>query len=300
MATPPSSGPRPSSGGWFFGAIGLAVLLVIAYQVVRSFLPVAPSHGPPAAEALDLTLAPGLEVEILPSHGDLAGVRFQAFDVSRDGAVLVHTGHRLVDLTGGEDVLPGGRAPGSFAFQGEGLAVVDGDNQIRHLQAGVYELVGPAPVPSARLAPASDGAGLYVVRGSRDPDGAVPAIVLVREDAAAEALTGSYAPVRAVGGDGAQTVYAVGHALYQVVHPGSPSLLLALPEASGDILGVAVSEGAVYFATARAIYALGDGLAVPLVLGLGGDLRAVGSALYVLGAEHGRVYRVTLRGGGDR
>jgi hypothetical protein len=111
-------------------------------------------------------------------------------------------------------------------------------------------------------------------------------------------MTGSFEPVDAAAGDEIRVVYAVGSALYQVVSTGRQSLALALPDASQRIFGVAIDGEATWFSTSHAVYALTDGLAVPVVTGIGGALRAAAGALYVLDAVHRRVYRIVPRDGG--
>lgn len=281
--------------GFFTGA-GLVFLVAVAWGVVRAFLPSPPSWGPPSASALEVVASPSVSVEILPSAASLASARFEDFDVSRDAVVIVRRFGRLYDLTSGDAVLASDVQVRSAAFVGDTLAVVaEGAADIGYLDGSRLRLAGASPTDQPRLVGATDGSRLFVLRGTRDDEGARPAVVAVRPGTEPEVLTGAFEPVEVAAGDANRLVYAIGGALFQVLEPGQPALLLSLPDRGEAIVGVAVDGGATWFSTSRVVYALTDGLAVPLVSGLGGSLRAAAGALFVLDATQGRVYQIGRR-----
>jgi hypothetical protein len=197
-------------------------------------------------------------------------------------------------MANGKDLFTGGEAVRSFAFAGEALAVIDTNGKLGFFDDGRIHLVGDPRVPAARLAASSDRTRLLIFRDDHDNGRNSPALVSVRAGMAPEVLAGSPSPIDAVGGDSLQTFFATDHALFQAITPGRPSLLFVLPDATQSIAGIAVAGEAVYFATDQAVYALTEGMAVPVVIGLGGDLRLVGGALYVLDTRQGRVYRIVV------
>lgn len=274
--------------------LGSAVLIILVYGIVSHYWGEKRSYGPAEAEKLDLIVAPDVSVEILPSAKSLARSRFEAFDVSSNGAVIVSTGSRVVDMDSGEDLFTSGESVRSFAFVGEALAVINAGGQLGYYEDGRLHLVGEPPVLGARLAASSDRTRLFFCRGTYDADGEMPALVSMREGSTPEVLTGYYSAIKTVGGDSFRTLFSDRNALFQVITPGRPSLVLMLPDLAQTITGIVVGGTAVYFATERAVYALDDGIAVPLVIGLGGDLRVVGEALYVLEPKQGRVYRIVI------
>lgn len=258
------------------------------------------SYGPPEAAKIDVTVSPDVSIEIVPSAKSLANARFSAFDVSRNGLVVVDTGSAVVDMVSGEPVFTSGETVRSFAFVGDGLAVIDGAGKFGYYaDEGRVRVVGDPPVPEADLAAASDGSRLYFLRGTADGEGSTPAIVALAAGASSpKVLTGSHEPIGAVGGDSFQTYFSVENSLFQLTTPGKPSLVMTLPEPTQVITGIAVGGGAVYFATKDAVYTLGEGIALPLAVGLGGDIRIVGSSLYVLEPDQRRIYRIALAEGG--
>lgn len=252
------------------------------------------SFGPDEASRLDLTLAPGVVVQIIPSARSLAEARFDEFDISPAGAIFVTEGSRLLDMMTGDDVFLGGDRVRSFAFAGDTLAAIDANGRLGYFDEGRFQLVNKDAFADAELSPSSDHTRIFLSRGSVDHDAMAPALISISDGKAPETLTGSIEPIDAVGGDSFLTYYSVGDALFQLIAPGEPRLMLVLPDPDRTIVGIAAGGGAVYFSTADAVYTIGDGLALPLVLGLGGELRLSNGRLYVLSTEHGRVYSITL------
>jgi hypothetical protein len=283
--------PRGKSGLTFVHWIGFAILGWCLYAGARELWPKAPSYGPDSAANLEVLAAPGFTVEVLPSHASLAHVGFRDFDVSPSGAVVVAVGRRVCDMSSGDDVFDSDDGVDSFAFAA-GALVATSKGRVGVFDDGRFRSIGVSPLPGARVVGASDGSRFFLVRREAG-DESVPAIVSMRLDEEPEAMTGSWFDVTAAGGDDVRMVYAARSALFEVVAAGEPSLLLELPATNEDIVGAAVAGETTYFSTRRVVFALRDGVALPLVIGLGGDLRAVQSAVYLLEARQQRVYRIS-------
>lgn len=285
--------PRRSIGRLLLEAIGFAVLAYFLY-VGGDLLWKAISGELSEAERIEVTVAPGVSVEALPTARSLAKARFAAFDAAPNGAIVVSVGSRLFDMANGDDVFAGQVPVQSFAFVGEALAVIDDSGRLGAYDDGRLQVLGEPPMIGARLVAASDRSRLFFLRKEYDGEANSPALVVMGEGMAPETLAGSFDPVGAVGGDAIQTYYSVGGALFQAIDRANSTLTLVLPDPQDTITGIAVAGGAVYFATKRAIYTLEEGIALPLVIGLGGDLRFLPDGLYVLSAANGRLYRLVV------
>ena len=273
---------------------GFLVLALIAGGLVISLLRSSHSYGPDAAQDVRLTVAPGVSVELLPGARSLDSAVFANFDVSPGGAVLVGDGTQVFDLASGEPLLPD-RHVRSFAFAGGGLALLRSDGKLGYFDGTSFHAVGDAPHVESGLVSSTDYSRLLLHRQSADDTGTAPAVVEFREGAAPRNLTGSFTPIAAVAGDAFQTYFAERNALYQLVSPGSPTIILTLPSVEQNILGIAVDGSATYFATDSGVYLLREGMAIPLVLGIGGRLRVSGEHLFVLSSRTGRIYRITMQ-----
>jgi hypothetical protein len=308
---PASAVPRPTRWGQFASwrtlprvsprtaLVGAAACVVVVGYLIVVLWPTG-SYGPPEASALDLTVAPDVSVELLPSASSLADARFDAFDVSPDGTVIVSTGSDIVDMGTGEEVFST-KPIHSFAFVGETLAAVDANDKLGYYEDGRLHYVGDAPFPQARLVAATDGSRLLFYRngsgiGSETGDDA-PALASLAEGGGFDVLTGSENPIDTAGGDAFQTLFSVKNALFRIITPGQPLLVLMLPDPDLSITGIALAGTALYFATERGVYAVEDGVAAPLVIGLGGALRVVGGTIYLLNPNNGRVYRIVVSKG---
>src|SRR5207249_1596150 len=88
-----------------------------------------------------------------------------------------------------------------------------------------------------------------------------------------QALAGAPAVIETVAGDRRRRLFAVGGSLFSLVGPGRSLPLLDLPDPSVNVVGLAVDGETIYFSSPDVVYALRGGLAMPLVMGLGGPLR---------------------------
>ncbi|MCE5278388.1 MAG: zinc ribbon domain-containing protein [Planctomycetaceae bacterium] len=282
---------------WVFLAVAATAVGVIALVLTLTRSPVPLDYGPAEAANLELTTAPGLLVEILPSAKSLAKTRFEAFDVSPSGVIIVRVDSRLLDMASGEELFTTPNPVQSFAFVGDALTAIDADGNLASFEEGTLHRIGKPPVEHASLAPASDHSRLFFYRNEEGWLSDSPALAAMKQSSI-KVLTGSPNAITAVGGDAYQTLFATKNALFQVLTPGRPSLVLALPDPTQTILGVGIAGTATYFSTERAVYAYQDGIIVPLVLGLGGELRVRGGDVYVLDARQRRIYRIApIKGG---
>ncbi len=286
---------NPGCGRRVVEVIGLCMLLFLLFSGAREFWQSrADAFGPPELEERDLTLAPGIQVEILSSAGSLRESRFDAFDVSPDGEVLVLIGTRLVALHSGEEVFTEDVAVQSFAFAQDVLAITNMQNELGFLAQGRFELAGPAPMPTCRLRPTTDHTRLLFLRSDYDSNTGQPALMAMHSGQEPIALTGSNSPLTTAGGDVLQTYFSEKGSLFRLLTTDLPSMVFMLPEEDVSITGICVAGSTLYFSTEKAVYVLEEGIAIPLVLGAGGDLRLVEGALYVLDSASGRALRIML------
>lgn len=277
----------------FLVTASCTAVAVIALAVILTKLLATSSYGPSAAANLEITAAPDISVEILPSAKSLAKARFDTFDVSPSGAIVVLMEAKLVDMASGQDLFTSPNPVQSFAFVGDALAAIDADGNLAAFEDGGLHVIGKPPVDHARLAPSSDHTRLFFHRNENGWLPESPALASM-ENSSITVLTGSISAIEAAGGDAYQTIFSAKNALFQIMTPGRPSLILALPDPTQTILGVAIAGTATYFSTDRAVYAFEDGIIVPLVLGLGGELRVSDGAVYVLDARQRRIYRIAV------
>jgi len=262
---------------------------VIWYEATR------PSYGPREAEEGTFTLAPQVTVELLPSHYSLRDAAFTDFDISPQGAIVVNRTGQLYDLGGGGKLGPerkaGDGGVASLAFVGGGLVVSYDFARAEHPSGLAYfrddqfvplDLEG---VTATAVAANQRGDRLYVADHHQ--------LYSLVEGQALQAECGSPEDITAITGDDVSCVFAAHGAVFRLIAPGEPLILVKLPEME-DIVGLAATNETIYFATTRNVYVLRDGAAMPLAIGLGGKLHLRPDGLYVLDALHGRVYRLVV------
>ena len=303
-------GGGPGPEGWTISAwLGLLFLFLLAQVAwagidwLRADAPASSSgepmlkaarysYGPDDAREVELTLAPGVSAELLPSAESLGGRRFEQFDLTAAGAVLVLDEGRLFDMLSGEDLLGASAEVRAFAMAGGALAVVTDQGGLGYDDGSSFRRVADAPYPQTGLAPSTDRSTLFLYRESDDGGAAGAAVLALPSSAKPEYVAESPRAIRAVGGDVGAAYYADGSRLYRA-GPDGPELLLTVPDGQ-PIFGIATAGRGIYFATQRAVFALDGAVALPLVLGIGGPLRLHGPDLYVLARRHGRVFRLDL------
>ncbi|MEO8001517.1 MAG: hypothetical protein ABI644_06535 [Arenimonas sp.] len=278
-----------------FEVVGFILLAFLAFQIVRELLKDDYSYGPDEIKNQELVLAPNISLELLPSARDLGNVGFKSFDISPKGTVLVGDCSRVFDLASGEALFDTPVEVHSFAFVGDALALVTGQGELGFYDGKQFRSVTKLPNVETGLMASSDRSRLFLYRESYDDSGNSPAIVSMRKGEAAEIVTGSFTPIKTIGGDAFQTYYADRNAIFQVVAQGQPSLVLTLPDSGQSILGLAAAGNVIYFSTAKAVYLLEDDVAIPLVIGIGGELRMLGADVYLLDSGNGRIYRIASK-----
>jgi hypothetical protein len=265
----------------------------LAAVFLLSRLVAAPSYGPPTAADLRPTLAPGVVAEVIPSHRSLGALRFEDFDVSPDGAIAVVSEGRLLDLLGGEELVPRAAGVRSAAFAGGALAIADGAGQIGYLDEGGFVPAGPSPVRSPRLAPSADRSRLLIFATTPAyTGGGEGAVADIASGQPAEIRAGAAEALLAAAADDEAILFSIGDCLFRQARGDTPRLILKAPRPDATIVGLALAGGEVLFSTPRAVYALLDGLALPLAIGVGGPLRVHEGAIYVLDAATGRIFRI--------
>lgn len=251
------------------------------------------SFGPADAREVDLTVAPGISVELLPSSEALGSRRFEQFDVSPEGAVIVIDDGRVYDMLSGTRLTDESTEARSLAFVGGALAVTTRQGALGYDNGSGFERVADAPWIETGLAPSTSRTTLLLYRERDDGGSGDTSIFAMARGGKPEPVAASARGVRTVAGDLARFYFSNGARLYRV-EGGEPELMFAPPDRQ-PILGIAAAGDGVYFATQHAVYALSGDLVVPLVLGIGGPLRLYGSELYVLAQRQGRVFRLDLR-----
>ena len=295
-ATPPAK-PRPrwlkpvlASIAALVVCVPLACAGIIALVVRNERL--ARSYGPASLREVQPTLAPGVEVEIVPTHYSLQRARFVSFDVSPEGVLAgVTESGQLFDVIGGEQLAEQRGRIDSVAFS-EGALAVTQEGSIGFWDDGAITNWQMSGIDDPTLASTEDGARLLVYSSGPLQPGR-PALFDLRSEEGPRGLTGSPSSIDAAAGNSLATWYSTGSSLWRLSEPGAPLLLMKTPDGS-RIEGVAVQGAKVFFSTDRAVYALEEGLAYPLVIGIGGRLRVDRSTLLVLDDATGRLFRVVL------
>ena len=277
------------------GVLGLTMIVGIVRVVQLTGPPDEPVYGPAPAAKLRVTHAAGIRVELLPSHRSLINSRFDEFDISPNGGIAVRVGSVLYDMMSGERLLRAADGVVSFAFVDDSLVVVTESWQLAYMSEDGPKDVGASLVRPARIKTTEDGTRLLVFEGSRrlaanDTKGQL--LYRLPPEGESQLLAASSEPILAAAGDDVSTYFSVGRSLFALTEPGRPLLVLDMPHRSDRIVGIAFSPLTVYFSTEDTVSVLRDKLVLPVVIGLGGQLRLRADGLYVLDARQRRLYRV--------
>jgi hypothetical protein len=292
-------------GGWSFVRKLLWMVGVLAVPAAVGALCVGfmmhvrsqPTYGDAQNSEDEFTLAPNVRVQILPAHRNLNGKELLDFAVNDQGAIVVNTSTGLFDLTGGRRIGPGTdgdeQVVNSMAFAKPGLIVVSVEGIV-----GTWDDEGFMPVDLPGHSPVAVYPGqtrdqIFVVSESYSSGDAPWVLSSLAEGQKMRALTGSPVAITAVAADNISPIFAAGGALFRLLAPGQPAMLFRMPDDS-EIIGLATMDGAIYFATYDKVYALGRDMAVPVVLGLGGQLRSTPEGLLVLDKKRGWLFRIVV------
>jgi hypothetical protein len=254
----------------------------------NNLVPEAPPHEPVESfDSFDATTAPGATVTAVLAHPSLHEKYFDEFDISPQGSVVVRAGKSLYDMTSGEMLTRDADKVESFAFVRGALVAVTADGKLNVWSEGGLERIGDAPYRQARLRSTESGGRLLIYGGDTDYG-----LSSFSAATGTQALCQSPEKILAAAGEGGHDLFSVGRAVFKLDAAGEPRLLIKLPESKGDVVGLTLSGDAVYFSTAKAVYALRGGIAMPLVIGIGGPLRTTAQGLLVLDTKRGRIFRV--------
>lgn len=257
--------------------VAVAALIMIAFGVSRH----GTAHDYPDIEAI---VAPGVSLQSLPWSPDLPA-DFEEFRVSNSNYIVLRVGDTLVDFENGDRIREVGEPVQSFSFVGGGLAVLTSAGSLAYLDEHSLQDVGPSPVGATRLQASEDGNELLLLR-DQEPFG----LASLDSNGKVHLLTGSPDPIVAAAGTFARHIFATVDELYLQEADSSPLLLLRLPDQK--FLGLAIQEGNIYFSTRKGVYAVHGGIALPLVLGLGGPLESARAGLLVMNGDNNRIYRI--------
>lgn len=117
-------------------------------------------------------------------------------------------------------------------------------------------------------------------------------LLSLADDGDPHLLASSPEMIEVVAGNRNRHVFSIGSSLFVQSDADKPVMLLDFPDAK--IAGVAFNGDTIYCATNKGIYQLEGALAVPLVLGMGGQLRLTPDGMFVLNSENGRIYRLVF------
>jgi hypothetical protein len=269
------------------GGIALVIALLLT---AAGFWMTRPSYGPAGAAEVELIAAPGVSIDALPSHHSLSTMAFEDFDVSPNGTVLVLNMGRIFDMASGDELV---QQIHSLAFFGDGLLLVDFAGQFGYYDDGTFKRVGQMRMPQTRLNSTTDKRRAVAFVKAPSSNESSPALAVIDAGGPLKPLTRSDSAITAAASDGFQTVFATYNRLWRIFEGGVPSRIVELPGPE-PIVGLAALGGRTYYSTSRGIWALDSDMALPIVLGLGGQLRTTREALYVLSTRNGRIYRVGL------
>ncbi len=257
--------------------------------VLRGPRPASPSTHP---EDLVVTTAPGVTVSAVPVSARLRDRRVEEFDISPRGGAVGRIGETLYDLASGEPLTRGGERVVSFAFVDDSLAAGTPSGRLAYWTTGGLQDVGAAPLGTVRLRASEPRGRLLLFGGDRGYG-----LLTYSRRRGMRPLCGSPEPISSAAGDAQRNVFAVGNSLFELRERARPVLILSLPEPSARIVGLALDRETTYFASQKAVYRLEGALALPLTLGLGGQIRRTEYGLLALDDRTGRLYRLLLKEG---
>ncbi len=292
-----SIGARLSGEDNRFGKIGAPLLFAVIVLSIAALGVYLFMFRPAAGPSEELVCAPGTIVESLPRHRSLKERQWGAFDVMSGGGVILLADEGLYDLVGGKPLTGKDDRVRSFCVVDDTVVVVTVDDRIAHVTDRGLAEAGNCPLLDADLIATSDGGLLFsgLARDAGEGTRRYFALVEIDPGGKARPLCGSPQPIAAAASNKRQTWFAVGRSLFRLLEPGYPILVLSMPGVDDDILGLVLVDSTLYFSTSDTVYVLGGGIALPVVLGIGGKLRVTDDGLLVFDAQRRRIYR--LKGG---
>lgn len=271
------------AGGAVFAL--LAVIAAVDLVLFRSS-----QHGRARYDDIQVTLAPSVHLQSLPWSGRLPNAGADQFAVSPGGGLVVRIGGALYDFADGEKLLSGGENKiQSFALVDGALVVITANGRLGYVSDGSIDEVGEAPLQVSRMASSENSEQLFLYGGSSNYS------LLALGADGVHPLARAPEMIEAVAGDSQRHAFSVGNSLFLQSGSEKPVMLLDFPDTT--ITGLALSGDVIFCATNKGIYQLQGALAIPLVLGMGGQLRLTPDGLLVLNPDNGRLYRLVFMSG---
>jgi len=265
------------------------VLVVLAFFGIADWLMSRSYHDALGGYSdLQVTLAPTVNLQSLPWNDGLPSSPASQFALAPDGYLVVNIGGTLYDFDNGKKLMSeAGSQIQSFAFVSGALAVITADGHLGYASDESFTDLGKLPQGPSRIAGSDTGDELFLHGGSSNYS-----LLSFRTAGDLQTLASSPEMIEAVAGNRERHVFSVDSSLFIQSGTGRPRMLLDFPDAR--ITGLAINGSTIYCATGKGIYQLAGALAVPLVLGMGGQLSYTPHGLLVLNSENGRLYRLAL------
>jgi hypothetical protein len=227
--------------------------------------PLLPRESRPAGR---VTVHPKAKVHPLQTSKELDGKAVEAAASTGRGAIAIFDGV-LYDLATGESLQEaGGPRFRSAAVSSQGLVLVTRQGRLATLDGRKPAFGMTFPDPTIRVWADPAGPEVFLYGGK-----AIRGLYLLGEEGPVEILP-DYPPVTALGSTPEGTLVARGRRIDLLPRGGRADSLravLALPDGP-DIVGVHDAGRGLVFATAAGAHWLSDNVAVPLALGIGGEL----------------------------
>jgi len=246
------------------------------------------SHGSKEVLTVELKTGPGVIVEVVPVHKSLADKRISNFDVNDEGMVVVVIDGSLYDLATGKQLSQSDIHISDVTFILGNLVVITTNNHLGIWSDNGIEELTNIPLNQAQVAPGKTGE--FLVWG-KTPEGG-HALFSFKLEGSPEFLSGSPLPILNAAASLKQTWFSVEESLFSITESGKPELVLTLPDDTSLIIGMALSGGRKYFSTTETVFLLHGAVAMPLVIGIGGQIRTAAGGIFVLDNRLGHLYRI--------
>jgi|GEM_PF-6675693 hypothetical protein len=268
---------------------GAAIFALLAVLAVADLIMLRGSrHGRERYDDLQVTVAPTVNLQSLPWSDQLPKAGADQFAVSPSGSLVVRIGSRLYDFADGAKLISGNENEiQSFAFVNGALAVITNSGHLGYVSDESVVDVGKVPQGTSRMSGSDNSDQLFFYGGASNYS-----LLSLADDGDPHLLASSPEMIEVVAGNRNRHVFSIGSSLFVQSDADKPVMLLDFPDAK--IAGVAFNGDTIYCATNKGIYQLEGALAVPLVLGMGGQLRLTPDGMFVLNSENGRIYRLVF------
>lgn len=285
--------------GWLIAVMALPALVAAGSTWFIVSIRSKPVFGPVSLAGSKFTLAPGVTLNALPGNRALVRHEIRDYAIDAKGGMVVRTKSGIFDLTSGQQIGP---HLYEVEDQIDSMAVVDPGSLVvtaSYQGLGTWTDRGFEPLlpefNAISVFAGGTASQLFLTRKEYDSDTATATdgLYSLAEGQALKAEAGSPQQITAVTTDEVSTLFATGGAIFRLIASGQPVMLMRMPD-SEPVVGLASIDGAVYFSTRENLYALGQDVAVPIVLGLGGKMSPAPGGLIVLDQHLGWPVQVNL------